>query len=200
MIKDYSSADFLRTHVAKGARVLNAGSAGVRFKEYDCINVDIEKKHKPDILADIQNMPMILKNSFDAVVCVAALQYCEQPRWALSEFYRVLKLRGLLFVKVPFVQPYCSDTPDLRRWTQDGILIDVKSFFDVVTYGPCVRPGSALVMQIVHMASKATENQIWNNILAVSLNKLLTPVKYIRTAAPNQTAGAFYVVAQRRLT
>lgn len=198
LVKNYHEAAFLDEfellQPARHARILNAGSASVRFGK-NCVNVDIQAKPNVDIVADMQALPANLAN-FDAVICSASLQYCEQPRLAAAEFYRVLKPGGLLFVDAPWVQPYCPDTPDRYRFSQEA-LRNLFSDFEVLRLEASIRPGAAFAYLGVELARSLTNNRYLNFLTAKLAEVMLLPLSYVRTNRESDLAGAFYLIARK---
>lgn len=196
LIKDHSSSDFLKL-LARDAEILNAGSAGQRFGEH-CLNVDIKLKPGVDMECDIHALPVEFANRFDAIVCVAVLQYCREPQAVANELFRTLKPGGLLYVDAPFVQPYCPDTPDLWRFTQEGLrLIFERAGFELMESGPSIRPGSAFSMLGCYIAGSTSGNRYVDAGLRIGAEGALWLFKWIRTADPTRTAGAHYLIAKK---
>jgi ubiquinone/menaquinone biosynthesis C-methylase UbiE len=87
--------------------VLNVGCGGVEihhsFKGWAETRLDIDPKVKPDIVADLLHMPIRFEVNFDAVYCQHCLEhlYYHEVPVALSEFYRVLRPGGIVFIGVP---------------------------------------------------------------------------------------------------
>ncbi len=104
LVKNFSSVDFLQRYrlLETNARILNAGSASTRYGN-NCINVDIQDKENVDLVCDIQDLPDTI-GQFDAVICIAVLQYCLSPQLVARNFHRVLKPGRLLYVDAPWVQ------------------------------------------------------------------------------------------------
>jgi len=69
--------------------------------------------------------------AFDVVVCNAVLEHIEDPIKAISELHRVLKKGGLIWVEVPFNQPYHEAPGDYWRVTVPGIRIWMKDFTEI---------------------------------------------------------------------
>ena len=196
LVKNYSEFDFLRSYrLLDGARILNAGSASVRYGT-NCVNIDIQQKPNVDIVCDLHALPASL-GLFHAVVCNAVLQYCSEPQRVADEFARLLKPGGLLFVDAPWVQPSCPDTPDRYRFSSDALRSIFSRSLEIVEIGPSIRPGSAFAMLGVEIAANLTTNR-WANFLSRQVVQvLLWPFRHVQSAAPERTAGAFYLIARK---
>jgi SAM-dependent methyltransferase len=196
MIKNYDVSSFIEKYNMEDAYILNAGSSSVRYGLH-CLNADIQKKPDVDLVCDIHNLPDNL-DPFDAVICNAVLQYCQSPKRVINEFYRVLKPGGLLFIDAPWVQPFCQDTPDLFRFSKEGLQLLVSGQFDVLEIGPSIRPGSAFYFLGVNIAGDLTGNRYINFALRSATAFLLWPFRWIRTKHDERTCGAFYAVCRKK--
>jgi SAM-dependent methyltransferase len=196
LVKNYTEQDFLAKYelLSGGKRILNAGSSSVRYGE-NCVNVDIQHKANVDVVCDIQTLPDSL-GQFDAIVCTGVLQYCQDPQRVAQEFYRVLLPGGYLFVDAPWVQPYCPDTPDRLRFSEDA-LRSIFAMFELIEIGPSIRPGSAFLMLGTDMAGSLTANKYVNVLLRGIATVLLYPFRGIRTADESRTAGGFYLIGRK---
>lgn len=201
LVRDYSRDRFLVEYVPAFASVLNAGSKNTRLC-FSCFNVDIAPGPEVDLVCDLHDLPDILPGGpFDVVVCSAVLQYCRRPEVVLSHFWHHLKAGGLLYLSVPWVQPYNADTPDRWRFSLPAITALVEAAgFRVVHAGPTIRAGSALYDVACRIAGDLFVNEglgrVGNVVVRTLVGLLLAPVRYLRTQAPEQLAGGFYVVAQ----
>lgn len=86
-----------------------------------------------DILAPLHEIP-VEDGFFDAIFCNAVLEHVANPEEVMSEFARVCKPEGVLYLCVPFMQPEHLDPTDFQRYTIDGLkLLVEKHGFDVQT-------------------------------------------------------------------
>jgi len=196
LYKNYTDSDFLVKYdlLTGNKRILNAGSSTLRYGT-NCVNVDIQSKDNVDVVCDVHDLPDSL-GEFDAIVCNAVLQHCHSPQKVAKEFYRVLKPGGYLFVDAPWVQPFCRDTPDRFRYSEEGLRV-IFSDFEIIEIGASIRPGSAFAMQGVYIARTLTSNKYINYGLGKIATILLYPFRWIRTVDENKTAGAFYMIARK---
>ena len=196
LVKNFTEHDFLARYNLSGAdrRVLNAGSSSVRYN-MNCVNVDIRPKRNVDVICDIHNVPA-LPGQFDAIVCNAVLQYCQDPHSVALEFHRILKSGGYLFLDAPWIQPFCQDTVDRFRFSEDA-LKSLFSMFEIIEVGPSIRPGSAFAMLGVHIAGSLTANRYINWLLRKTVTACLFPFRWIRTVDESNTAGAFYMICKK---
>ena len=69
--------------------------------------------------------------TFDVAVCNAVLEHVENPIKAIGELRRVLKNGGLIWVEVPFNQPYHEAPNEYWRVSVPGIRIWMKDFTEI---------------------------------------------------------------------
>jgi SAM-dependent methyltransferase len=107
-------------------RVLNAG-AGHRdissMVNGTLINQDIETglhNDNIDVYSPLDDIPFE-DAYFDAIICNAVLEHVADPAAVMSEFARVCRPGGLLYLVVPFMQPEHLDPTDFQRYTRDGL-------------------------------------------------------------------------------
>lgn len=107
-----------------------------RFKKY--IIVDMNPEYKPDIVADIQNLPF-QDNSLEAILCLSVLEHVSNPFRAVEELYRVLKSGGKILLSLPFIWPYHASKSykDYWRFSEDGlrVLFNRFSHIEIVKAG-----------------------------------------------------------------
>lgn len=194
MAKIFTAQDFLARYGFKTeARILNAGSSAVRYGK-NCVNVDIQKKPNVDYICDIHALPFI--EDFDIVICNAVLQYCANPGAVMKEFLKVLKPGGYLYLDVPWMQPYCHDTPDKFRFSQDG-LRTILADFEIIETGVSISTGTALAF----LGWQVVENFSSNKYIRFALGKiarfLFYPLRWLKVKDEGKTAGAFYAICRK---
>jgi len=68
-------------------------SKGLQTGRWDQANLDI--------ISDISNIPEP-DGSFDAIICIEVLEHLPDPIAAIREFYRLLRVDGILIITAPF--------------------------------------------------------------------------------------------------
>ena len=195
--KRYTTNDFLTRHTVPTAKILNVGSGFDRleFTKRDVVNVDIERSKDVDVVCDAHNLA-IATGSFQVCVLSAVLQYCRNPRLVVDEVDRVLATGGIVFVDAPFVQPYCSDTPDLFRFTKDGLCALFDERFTIVECEVSIPSGSALAFYVQRLVGRI-RNRYLHAALSTVISLLLLPVARFTLLDSSDTAGAFYLIARK---
>jgi len=83
------------------------------------IFADIEQKHKPDIILNVEDMNNIVTESIDVINAVELFEHVENIEKGLNECYRVLKKNGTMILSAPFLYPIHADPCDFQRWTKE---------------------------------------------------------------------------------
>ena len=67
------------------------------------LNVDLQAKHSPDLVADATRLPMLPSGHFEEILAQDVLEHLERARTqpALDEWARLLVPNGILIVRVP---------------------------------------------------------------------------------------------------
>ena len=91
---------------------------------------DKSASRKTQVLSDAQRLPF-KSSSFDGVVSVNALYYCENPTLATKEFARVLRKNGKIAMVTPFIYPLHDAPHDRYRFTEHGLRELLKDDFIV---------------------------------------------------------------------
>jgi 2-polyprenyl-3-methyl-5-hydroxy-6-metoxy-1,4-benzoquinol methylase len=72
------------------------------------------------IKGDLSKIPLD-SNSIDVVICIQVLEHVKEPWTVLSEFYRVLKPGGILYLTCPQGVPLHQEPFDFYRYTKHGL-------------------------------------------------------------------------------
>jgi SAM-dependent methyltransferase len=118
-------------------KILNIGSGGDiydRIKtipQSDVVQLDIDEKREPDIVADACNMHMLEDDSFDLVFAMEVLEHIPTPQAAVDEINRVLKPGGKFICSVPFLFPIHDEPYDFYRYTKYGLKHLLREFKDI---------------------------------------------------------------------
>jgi SAM-dependent methyltransferase len=83
------------------------------------IFADVEERHNPDIVLNVEDMGEIASESIDVINAIELFEHVERPEQALKQCYRVLRRGGVMVVSVPFLYPVHADPYDFQRWAQD---------------------------------------------------------------------------------
>lgn len=127
---------------AKKSVKINYGCGETKLKGF--INVDIEKKVKPDLVCDLRKTPFPYETgTVDTIQCIHNLEHIEQRFWShvLCEFWRVLKPEGLLYLAYPEFERCAKNFLENAKGKRD--------FFRKTLYGRQLYPGDYHVVPMV---------------------------------------------------
>jgi SAM-dependent methyltransferase len=124
-------AEFARRAAASipiGACVLDAGAGDAPYRStfaqanYDSTDLcEIEKNYgRLSYICDLKNLP-IRADHYDLVFCSQTLEHVPDPQGVLTEFERVLKPGGHLWLTAPFYYEEHEVPYDFYRYTQFGL-------------------------------------------------------------------------------
>lgn len=87
---------------------------------------------RPHLYADAAALPLAT-GCADAIVCLEVIEHVRSPAEALSEFARVLRPGGVLFLSMPFMYPIHDAPYDFQRYTEYGLRRELENAgFDIV--------------------------------------------------------------------
>ena len=178
---------------------LNIG-AGVRVFDERFLKCDIFPYKTIDFLCDAEALPFP-DNSFDAIVNIALLEHTRNPEKIMSEIFRVLNERGMVYTLVPFLQGFHAAPFDYLRWTKPGLeLLHAK--FIVKYCGVCGGPTSTLLWVFQEWLALAFSLGFvpLYRIVLIFLMLITWPIKYIdillyRHPMAHTIANSFDIIA-----
>ncbi len=107
---------------------------------------DIDTSADVDLFCDGHDLPFF-NNVFDAVVTTAVLEHVLYPEQVAAELTRVLKVGGLLYSELPFMQQVHEGAYDFTRYTLSGHRRLFNPFREIEA-GLVAGPATALVWSI----------------------------------------------------
>ncbi len=119
---------FTSNNISSGSILLDAGAGKCPYKDFfshtKYISIDfcrIKKRYaKISIIGDLNFLPL-KNNSINAILCTQTLEHVNEPSRVLSEFHRVLKINGKLFLTVPQAWEQHQKPYDYFRFTSYGL-------------------------------------------------------------------------------
>lgn len=90
------------------------------------IFLDVEDKHHPDIVANVEHLDGIENNSIDVICAMELFEHVANMDSGLNECYRVLRPGGIFILSVPFMYHIHADPYDYQRWTKDKWTLFLK--------------------------------------------------------------------------
>jgi len=124
--------------------ILNIGSLSACLKHLNpnILNLDLIAYPNVDIVADAHALPF-RDESISIILFKNVLEHIRDPSAAMAEIRRVLKPGGLLYIKLPFLQPFHAIPDDYQRYTVSGMKELLKEY-EELDFGIAVGPGSML--------------------------------------------------------
>jgi SAM-dependent methyltransferase len=193
--KLHTVEEFLERYASDEYFVLDIGSGAATYMERS-IRMDIQQKSGVQVCADAENLPF-QNGTFDIVVLSAVLQYCHHPHKVVAEAHRVLRVDGYVYVDVPFIQPYCFDTPDLYRFTRDGLIALFREKFSIVRCNVSIPAGSALAFYCQSLFGNF-QNKYVRFAFKMLVSIIVWPLLAFNYNRSSEIAGAFFLIGQNR--
>ena len=176
-------------------RILNVGAGGYRLLP-GAINVDPFRVRPGDVRAFGEALPFA-DASIDCVICSAVLEHVPDPHAIIEEIYRVLKVGGLVYIEVPFLQPFHAAPDDYSRVTLPGLRRWLRHFEEIEA-GACSGPGSAVGWILVEYVSLWFRDRFLSRLATYAMQVLVSPLKYLdpylmrRPASVGLASGIYF--------
>jgi len=134
VIGRYYVEKFLRKHVdGVSGVILEFGDPRYRpllrqdrIERYDVL--DITSRDGVTITGDIQSIPAIADETYDAIICTQVLEHVPNPFDAVKELHRITKKDGVLLLTVPHINKIHRSPGDYWRFTEDSLRLLLKPF------------------------------------------------------------------------
>lgn len=204
--------ELLRRSIQKHAHYLTGscldiGSRGKesRYRDYlsvgGYVSLDPDASCEPDVVASAEALPFF-SETFDSILCTQVLDDIPDPKEALREFNRVLKVGGMVLISVPVTAPLPSDGADLWRFTPKGLrLLFTEAGFEVIDEenigGAFSIRNQILTTIIKDKLSLGTRNRLIRGVCNKLFMMYGAICKRMDTASP-QYVMDFLLVARKR--
>lgn len=119
---------FLEKHQTN-QMTLDVGSSRGPYRDLFPVSIagDLEYRPSLDLVLDAHKLPFA-DESFETILCTEVLEHCVEPHVVIDEFYRCLKLGGVLILTTRFVFPIHDAPQDYFRFTKFGLLKICEAF------------------------------------------------------------------------
>jgi len=125
--------------------VVNLGCGNNRVR--GAINVDIDKRVQPDVVADIRELP-VKNGSIATVIANSVLEHVGNVNRPIREMARISKQGGKIILTVPTD----ADSPQVRRLT--WVLFKVRNNFGVAVWTRMLATNNIVVKKMVRYQSR----------------------------------------------
>jgi len=133
-------------------------------KGISIVGTDIYCSETVDIIADAHYLPF-QNEVFDGVWIQAVLEHVVDPKLVVSEIHRVLKSKGIVYAKTPFMQQVHEGAYDFTRFTVLGHRYLFKQF-ESIKIGGNKGVGTALTWSIRYFVWGVFRNRRLAQIIA----------------------------------
>ncbi len=185
----------------EGKVILNLGS-GTTYIRPDVINIDFYPFENVNFVADIGDLPFEDKVA-DVVISECVLEHTPNPRKVVTEMHRILKIKGLVYVIVPFVFSFHSSPYDYYRWSKMGLEEEFK-MFEKIDSGIHFGPGNAIqwIMAEYFGTVFSFGFKELHQVLFMIFLVLLTPLSYLdfilnKLKTSENIASHFYFLGRK---
>lgn len=150
-----------------------------------CCDVDINADI--DVFCDAHNLPFG-NNTFDLVVTTAVLEHVIRPERVAAEIYRVVKLGGILYSEIPFLQQVHEGAYDFTRFTHSGHRRLFNGFTETKS-GIIAGPATVLVWSIESFLLMFFVNTIFFFPTKIIIRLAIFWIKYLDLLLVNNPAA-----------
>ena len=102
-----------------GGATLGDGMRALMGDRLEVVESDVYLGPRTEVVLDAHDIPFA-DSTFDAVVAQAVLEHVVDPYRSVSEIWRVLKPRGIVYAETPFMQQVHGGPYDFTRFTPLG--------------------------------------------------------------------------------
>ncbi|OVE74409.1 methyltransferase type 11 [bacterium B13(2017)] len=139
--------------------------------------------------------------TFDCVIFQAVLEHVVDPYRCVSEAYRVLKPKGIIYSETPFMQQVHMREYDYTRFTHLGHR-RLFNYFEEIKSGPTCGPGMALAWSYKAFITSFATSRILRKILEIIAHFTSFFLKYfdyylIDKPGSYDTASGFYFLGKK---
>lgn len=169
-------------------------------RTHQVIYSDIDVLADVDVFCDAHDLPF-RDGSFDAVITTAVLEHVIQPSRVACEISRVVRIGGMLYSELPFMQQVHEGAYDFTRFTLGGHRRLFNQFKEIDA-GMTAGPATALVWSIENFMLAFASRASTRKVLKVLSRLLFSPLKYldfwlVRNQAAMDAASCTYFLGVR---
>ena len=181
--------------------VVGGGTAGQGTSQlYDDpvirrISFDIYQSPGIDFVADAHRIP-IADGSVDGVLVQAVLEHVLEPERVVSELWRVLKPRGLVYSETPSLQQVHEGAYDCTRFTHSGHRYLFR-WFTVMRSGPCGGAGTQLLWTIDYFVRGLFRSKAMGKLAKLGFFWLTYFDRLVPASFTTDSASGFYLLARK---
>jgi SAM-dependent methyltransferase len=134
-----------------GGATLGDGMRELMGDRLEIVESDVYLGPRTRVVLDAHDIPFA-DSTFDAVVAQAVLEHVVDPYGSVSEIWRVLKPRGIVYAETPFMQQVHGGRYDFTRFTSLGHRRLFRRFEELDS-GVILGPGTSLAWSWTYFLS-----------------------------------------------
>lgn len=193
-----------------GARVADFGCGDMPYKQLfeeiksEYIGIDIEGSDADITIKPNSSIPLKSK-SFTTICSFQVLEHVSDISWYLQEAKRLLTDDGVLLLSTHGVWPYHPHPNDYRRWTKEGLKLDISNEnFEILEIHSLIGPPAwTLLFQFGGIAEATKKIPIAGKIISSSilvLMNLILPIadKITPEKLKSENASIYFVIAKKK--
>jgi SAM-dependent methyltransferase len=138
---------------------------------------DVDVGADVDLFCDGHDLPF-RDGSFDAVITTAVLEHVLYPERVAAEIHRILKVDGLLYSELPFMQQVHEGAYDFTRYTLSGHRRLLNGFSEIDS-GMVAGPSTALVWAVENFVLAFISRPVFRNVAKVMVRIFFSWLKYL---------------------
>ncbi|PSS62241.1 SAM-dependent methyltransferase [Ensifer sp. NM-2] len=165
--------DDLQMTAARPAKLLVIGGGSIgqgmeplyEHPEISVYSFDVYASPLTQFIADAHQIPLP-DDFFDAVVIQAVLEHVLQPAQVVSEIWRVLSDKGLVYAETPFMQQVHEGAFDFTRFSESGHRYLFR-WFETISSGANGGPGTQFMWSVDYLV-----RSVFRSVMLGKLAKL----------------------------
>ena len=162
-------------------------------KRIEVHSVDVYGSENVDVICDAHYLP--LEDEFyDGVWIQAVLEHVVEPNLVVSEIYRVLKKKGVVYAETPFMQPVHEGAYDFTRYTVLGHRYLFKHF-DLINMGGFGGSEKFFALSFKYFVWSLTRSKFFGSLAGLILSTILRPVSFLtdKRLTDDASSGVFFL-------
>lgn len=171
------------------------------FKYKNYIKADIAQNcdNSIDLILSGNEEPILLNdNTVNCILCMDVLEHSGNIETILNDFYRLLKVNGIVLISIPFMYREHEMPNDLLRYTSSGLLKVIKNTkFDLLSLdkiGNTTYVLYSLWLESIIKTGEKTQISFGERVSRKLFNTILLPIcnKFIFRKKVNNTESVFH--------
>lgn len=164
-----------------------------KSKNLEIVSFDIYASSSTDVVCDAHHMPF-KENSFDGVWIQAVLEHVIEPSKVVSEIYRVLNKKGIVYAETPFMQQVHEGAYDFTRFTVLGHRYLFKDF-EMIEIGGNKGPEFVLAWAVRYFFWALIRNKFLARIIGIGFGILMRPFAPLmsKKSMYDASSGVFFL-------